>query len=446
MERERVMKNKRAKSPLKEVAGLFFKLGSIAFGGPAAHIAMMEKEVVEKRRWMDHQHFLDLIGATNLIPGPNSSEMAMHCGHERAGWRGLITAGITFIVPAVAITMVFALLYSKYGTLPAAEPYIYGIKPAVVGIILYALYGLGKKAFKNNMLIVMGLVTLGVTFLGVGEITALFACGFSGIILFFLNKLFSKIRTVNHNIKENSHIEREAKENTEIIIGKVKEKEAEVKADLQQQALAEDKQEKLRIKENPMGKKLLSVIPIAIIPATAGATTLSVLKIFLIFLKVGALLYGSGYVLFAFLDSELVMEGLLTREQLMDAVAVGQFTPGPVLSTATFIGWQLYGFWGAVAATIGIFLPSFMLVTMLNPLIPKLRRSKVMAAFLDAVNVGSVAVIMAVVIQMGRDAITDWRSVLILVISIIISFGFKKLNSAFIVIGGSLAGWLLLMI
>lgn len=446
MERERVMKNKRAKSPLKEVAGLFFKLGSIAFGGPAAHIAMMEKEVVEKRRWMDHQHFLDLIGATNLIPGPNSSEMAMHCGHERAGWRGLITAGITFIVPAVAITMVFAWLYSKYGTLPAAEPYIYGIKPAVVGIILYALYGLGKKAFKNNMLIVMGLVTLGVTFLGVGEITALFACGFSGIILFFLNKLFSKIRTVNHNIKENSHIEREAKENTEIIIGKVKEKEAEVKADLQQQALAEDKQEKLRIKENPKGKKLLSVIPIAIIPATAGATTLSVLKIFLIFLKVGALLYGSGYVLFAFLDSELVMEGLLTREQLMDAVAVGQFTPGPVLSTATFIGWQLYGFWGAVAATIGIFLPSFILVAMLNPLIPKLRRSKVMAAFLDAVNVGSVAVIMAVVIQMGRDAITDWRSVLILVISIIVSFGFKKLNSAFIVIGGSLAGWLLLMI
>lgn len=446
MERERVMKNKRAKSPLKEVAGLFFKLGSIAFGGPAAHIAMMEKEVVEKRKWMEHQHFLDLIGATNLIPGPNSSEMAMHCGHERAGWKGLIIAGITFIVPAVAITMVFAWLYSKYGTLPAAEPYIYGIKPAVVGIILYALYSLGKKAFKNNMLIVMGLVTLGVTFLGVGEITALFACGFAGIIMFLLNKLFSKIRTVNHNIKENSHVESEAKENTEIIIGKVKEKEAEVKADLQQQALAEDKQEKLRIKENPNGKKLLSVIPIAIIPATAGATTLSVLKIFLIFLKVGALLYGSGYVLFAFLDSELVMEGLLTREQLMDAVAVGQFTPGPVLSTATFIGWQLYGFWGAVAATIGIFLPSFILVAMLNPLIPKLRRSKVMAAFLDAVNVGSVAVIMAVVIQMGRDAITDWRSVLILVISIIVSFGFKKLNSAFIVIGGSLAGWLLLMI
>lgn len=454
MERERVMKNKRAKSPLKEVAGLFFKLGSIAFGGPAAHIAMMEKEIVEKRKWMDHQHFLDLIGATNLIPGPNSSEMAMHCGHERAGWKGLIIAGITFIVPAVAITMVFAWLYSKYGTLPAAEPYIYGIKPAVVGIILYALYGLGKKAFKNNMLIVMGLVTLGVTFLGVGEITALFACGFSGIIMFFLNKLFSKNRTVNHNIKENSHVGSEAKENTEIIIGKVKEKEKEkeeeeeeeVKADLQQQALAKDKQEKLKFNENPKGKKLLSVIPIAIIPAAAGATTLSVLKIFLIFLKVGALLYGSGYVLFAFLDSELVMEGLLTREQLMDAVAVGQFTPGPVLSTATFIGWQLYGFWGAIAATVGIFLPSFILVAMLNPLIPKLRRSKVMAAFLDAVNVGSVAVIMAVVIQMGRDAITDWRSVLILVISIIVSFGFKKLNSAFIVIGGSLAGWLLLMI
>ncbi|HCV14712.1 MAG TPA: chromate transporter [Rikenellaceae bacterium] len=430
MERDRVMKNKSEQTPLKEVAGLFFKLGSIAFGGPAAHIAMMEKEVVEKRKWMDHQHFLDLIGATNLIPGPNSSEMAMHCGHERAGWRGLITAGITFIVPAVAITMVFAWLYAKYGTLPAAESYFYGIKPAVVGIILYALYGLGKKAFKNNMLIVMGLVTLGVTFLGVGEITALFACGFAGILIFFISKLFSKNRSVNQNIKENSHV-------------KSKAKEAEAEA---QKQTEEYKEEKLKIKDNPKGKKLLSIIPLALITAVTGATTLSVLKIFLIFLKVGTLLYGSGYVLFAFLDSELVMEGLLTREQLMDAVAVGQFTPGPVLSTATFIGWQLYGFWGAIAATVGIFLPSFILVGMLNPLIPKLRKSKIMAAFLDAVNVGSVAVIMAVVIQMGRDAVTDWRSVLILIVSIIVSFGFKKLNSAFIVIGGSLAGWLLLMI
>jgi len=393
---------------------------------------MMEKEVVEKRKWMDHQHFLDLIGATNLIPGPNSSEMAMHCGHERAGWRGLITAGITFIVPAVAITMVFAWLYAKYGTLPAAESYFYGIKPAVVGIILYALYGLGKKAFKNNMLIVMGLVTLGVTFLGVGEITALFACGFAGILIFFISKLFSKNRSVNQNIKENSHV-------------KSKAKEAEAEAEAQKQT-EEYKEEKLKIKDNPKGKKLLSIIPLALITAVTGATTLSVLKIFLIFLKVGTLLYGSGYVLFAFLDSELVMEGLLTREQLMDAVAVGQFTPGPVLSTATFIGWQLYGFWGAIAATVGIFLPSFILVGMLNPLIPKLRKSKIMAAFLDAVNVGSVAVIMAVVIQMGRDAVTDWRSVLILIVSIIVSFGFKKLNSAFIVIGGSLAGWLLLMI
>ncbi|HCT95276.1 MAG: chromate transporter [Bacteroidetes bacterium GWE2_39_28] len=432
MERDRVMKNKSEQTPLKEVAGLFFKLGSIAFGGPAAHIAMMEKEVVEKRKWMDHQHFLDLIGATNLIPGPNSSEMAMHCGHERAGWRGLITAGITFIVPAVAITMVFAWLYAKYGTLPAAESYFYGIKPAVVGIILYALYGLGKKAFKNNMLIVMGLVTLGVTFLGVGEITALFACGFAGILIFFISKLFSKNRSVNQNIKENSHV-------------KSKAKEAEAEAEAQKQT-EEYKEEKLKIKDNPKGKKLLSIIPLALITAVTGATTLSVLKIFLIFLKVGTLLYGSGYVLFAFLDSELVMEGLLTREQLMDAVAVGQFTPGPVLSTATFIGWQLYGFWGAIAATVGIFLPSFILVGMLNPLIPKLRKSKIMAAFLDAVNVGSVAVIMAVVIQMGRDAVTDWRSVLILIVSIIVSFGFKKLNSAFIVIGGSLAGWLLLMI
>lgn len=382
------------KSSIKEITLLFLKLGSTAFGGPAAHIAMMESEVVRKRKWMDHQHFLDLIGATNLIPGPNSSEMAMHCGHERGGYRGLLAAGAAFILPAVIITMLFAWLYSKYGTLPRAEQFIYGIKPAVVGIILYALYGLGKKAFKNNLLIALGVITLGVTFVGVGEITALFACGFAGVAIYMLK---------TKNIK---------------------------------------------------GDKLFQFAPIVFTPSlkylfpmvVGGAASLSVMKIFWIFLKVGALLYGSGYVLFAFLDSELVSAGLLTREQLMDAVAVGQFTPGPVLSAATFVGWQLYGFPGAVAATLGIFLPSFLFVSLLNPLIPKMRKSAIVSAFMDAINVGSVAVIMAVVISMGIDAIVDWRSILILLISIFVAFKFNKLNSAFIVIGGSLLGYLLLLI
>ncbi|MDP3436932.1 MAG: chromate efflux transporter [Bacteroidales bacterium] len=384
----------KGKSSIKEITLLFLKLGSTAFGGPAAHIAMMESEVVRKRKWMDHQHFLDLIGATNLIPGPNSSEMAMHCGHERGGYRGLLAAGAAFILPAVIITMLFAWLYSKYGTLPRAEQFIYGIKPAVVGIILYALYGLGKKAFKNNLLIALGVITLGVTFIGVGEITALFACGFAGVAIYLFK--------------------------TKVI----------------------------------KGDKLFQFAPIAITPflkylfpvAVGGVVSISAMKIFLTFLKVGALLYGSGYVLFAFLDSELVSAGLLTREQLMDAVAVGQFTPGPVLSAATFVGWQLYGFPGAVAATLGIFLPSFLFVSLLNPLIPKMRKSAIVSAFMDAINVGSVAVIMAVVISMGRDAIVDWRSILILLISIFVAFKFNKLNSAFIVIGGSLLGYLLLLV
>src|SRR5690606_9951230 len=362
---------------LKEVALLFFKLGSIAFGGPAAHIAMMEDEVVKKRKWMTHQHFLDLVGATNLIPGPNSTEMTMHCGHERAGWKGLIVAGACFVFPAVVITMVFAWLYQQYGQLPKVEPFIYGIKPAVIAIILGAVYRLGKKALKNVELGILGALTLTACLLGVHEIVALFACGFLGVVWYFIR-----------NSKNN----------------------------------------------------LNSFTPLILLQVTASASTL---KILWIFFKVGALLYGSGYVLFAYLDAELVSTGLLTRQELIDAVAVGQFTPGPVLSTATFIGWQLGGFSGAMAATLGIFLPSFIFVAILNPLIPKMRKLKSIAAFLDAVNMAAVAVIVAVCVEMGKDTLTDWRTILIAVLSLIAVFVFKKMNSAFIVIGGALAGYLL---
>lgn len=365
---------------LKEVAKVFFKLGSIAFGGPAAHIAMMEDEVVKKRKWMTQQHFLDLVGATNIIPGPNSTEMTMHCGHERAGWKGLIVAGACFILPAVAITMVFAWLYQQYGQLPKVEPFIYGIKPAVIAIILGAVYRLGKKALKNVALGILGALTLIVSLLGVNEILALFACGFLGLILHF-------IRSAKNNLN--------------------------------------------------------GFTPLVLLQVITSASTL---KILWIFLKVGALLYGSGYVLFAYLDAELVSTGLLTRQELIDAVAVGQFTPGPVLSTATFIGWQLGGFWGAIAATLGIFLPSFIFVAILNPLIPKMRKSKIIAAFLDAVNIAAVAVIVAVCVEMGKDTLTDWRTILIAVLSIIAVFIFKKMNSAFIVIGGASIGYVLTLV
>lgn len=364
---------------LKEVAKLFFKLGNISFGGPAAHIAMMEDEVVKKRGWMTQEHFLDIVGATNLIPGPNSTEMTMHCGYHKAGWKGLLVAGVSFVLPAVIITMVFAWLYEQYGQLPNVAPYLYGIKSAVIAIIIGAVYRLGKKALKSVMLGVLGLLTLIVCLLGFNQIIALFACGFLGMMWCFI--------------------------------------------------------------QNPQ-KKLNSFTPLVLLQITSASS----LKIFWTFLKVGAVLYGSGYVLFAFLDAELVTTGLLTRQQLIDAVAVGQFTPGPVLSTATFVGWQLGGFWGAIAATIGIFLPSFIFVSILIPFIPKMRQSKIIAAFLDAVNIAAVAIIAVVCIEMGKDTLTDWRTILISVLSIIVVFLFEKINSVFIVIGGALIGYVLTLV
>ena len=364
------------KNNLKEIASVFFKLGSIAFGGPAAHIAMMDDEIVKKRQWISQQHFLDLIGATNLIPGPNSTEMTMHCGHERGGWKGMFIAGISFIFPAVVITMLFAWMYAEYGQLPEVTPFIYGIKPAVIAIIISAVYRLGKKALKTSTLGILGAITLTACIFGLNEIIALFSCGLLGLALFFIKKSTTKS---------------------------------------------------------------LSFAPFLLI-------NLSSLKTFFVFFKVGALLYGSGYVLFAFLDAELVATGLLTRQELIDAVAVGQFTPGPVLSTATFIGWQLNGFWGALAATIGIFLPSFLFVSILNPLMPRLRKSKTIGAFLDAVNIGAVAIIIAVCFEMGKDTIVDWKTTTIAILSILVVFGFKKLNSAFIVLGASIVGFLLTLI
>ena len=370
---------------LAEVAKLFLKLGVISFGGPAAHIAMMEDEVVRKRKWITHEHFLDLIGATNLIPGPNSTEMTMHCGHERAGVKGLFVAGFCFILPAVVITAVFAWLYQQYGQLPEVEPYIYGIKPAVIAIIVGAIYALGKKALKSVQLGIVGAVVLLITLLGISEIAALLGAGVAGILLYLIR--------------------------------------------------------------NSWGQTARGLLPYTLLQvAGSSLADISKLKLFWVFLKVGAVLYGSGYVLFALLDGELVATGMLTRQQLIDAVAVGQFTPGPVLSTATFIGWQLGGLPGALLATLGIFLPSFFFVLLLNPLIPRMRNSGLMAAFLNHVNVASVAVIVAVVVTMSRDTLTDWRTILIAVVSLAVTFGYKKLNSAFIVGGGALLGYILTLL
>ncbi len=372
----------REQHKLIEIALLFFKLGSIAFGGPAAHIAMMEDEVVKKRKWMTQEHFLDLVGATNLIPGPNSTEMTMHCGHERAGWKGLFVAGFCFIFPAVVITAFFAHLYEQYGQLPKIAPFIYGIKPAVIAIIVMAAYRLGKKAIKDFQLAILGIIFVAGSLLGLNEILILFGGGLLGLFLYFIRK---------------------------------------------------------------NNKTLHSVIPFLLLNSI-NPIKIGSLKIFLTFLKIGAILYGSGYVLFAFLDAELVTSGWLTRQVLIDAVAVGQITPGPVLSTSTFIGWQLNGLTGALAATLGIFLPSFLFVLILNPLIPKMRKSKVIGAFLDAVNVAAVALIIAVCIEMSKDSLTDWRTIVIAIVSLALVFFLKKMNSAFIVLIGAVLGYFLSLI
>ena len=365
---------------LSEIAGVFFRLGCVGFGGPAVHIAMMEEEVVRKRKWITPEHFLDLVGATNLIPGPNSTEMTMHCGHERGGWKGLVVAGLCFILPAVIITGFLAWAYQRYGSLPEVQPFLYGVKPAIIAVIVALMISLGKKALKSTTLGLIGGISLALTLAGVNEVWVLFGAGALGVSIHLLTRPNSSFN---------------------IIIA-------------------------------PLGTLLVAM-----------NSTDSNWKIFWIFLKVGSILYGSGYVLFAFLDAELVAKGLLTKQELIDAIAVGQFTPGPVFSAATFIGWQMGGLWGAIAATIGIFLPSFLFVALLNPLISRLRESKVMSAFLDTVNIVSVAIILAVALEMARESVGDWRTIVIAILSFVITFHFKKFNSAFVVLGGALLGYLL---
>ena len=372
--------NKTTSHRLREIATLFLKLGVFAFGGPAAHIAMMEEEVVQKRQWMSQQHFLDLVGATNLIPGPNSTEMTMHCGHERGGAWGLFTAGISFILPAVLITGGFAYLYVEYGKLPQVGRLLYGIKPAVLIIILSAVIKLGSKALKNLQLGVLGGLAALAVLLGVNEIYAILGAGVLGLAL--------------HGV---FHLRSSA---------------------------------------------VLIPLPLLLFQATPAASGASLLKLFLTFLKIGSILFGSGYVLVAYRDGELVQKlGWLTRSELLDAIAIGQFTPGPVLSTSTFIGYQILGFWGAVVATAGIFLPSFFFVWLLNPLVPRLRESKAAGAFLDAVNIGAVGIMAAVVLQLGGEVMLDWKAWIIAGLGALAVFGPWKVSSVWVIVGGAVLGW-----
>ena len=367
------------KTSLKEIAKLFLKLGIIGFGGPAAHIAIMRQEVVIKKKWLTEQHFLDLIGATSLIPGPNSTEMAIHIGREKGGAKGLIVAGICFIMPAVIITGILAYCYKEFGHQPEAQSFLYGIKPAIIAIILAAIYPLAKKSIRTKHLALIGILTLILSLLKFNEIYILFG---AGLISLFYYKI-----------------------------------------------------------KNKQG---CSIIPLTLFQVTKTTLVMTTnWKLFWIFLKIGAILYGSGYVLFAFLDTELVATGIISRATLIDAIAIGQFTPGPVFSSVTFIGYQIDGLFGAIAATIAVFIPSFLFVALLNPLVKKMRNSDTISIFLDAVNVASVAIIIAICWQMGTDSILDWRTLFIAITSVTVTFSFPKVNSAFIVVYGALAGYVL---
>ena len=368
---------------LGEIGFLFFKLGCIAFGGPAAHIGMMEEETVTRRGWLSREHFLDLVGVTNLIPGPNSTEMTMHIGYERGGRWGLITAGAMFILPAATITLILAWLYTNYGTLPQIQPIFWGIKPVVLAIILSAVWKLGQKALKNWALALLGALVLASVLLGADEVLVLLIGGTLGMLFVGVYRYWR-------------------------------------------------------------GLPILILWPGMIhLNPQNGETgqAVSLIELGLFFLKVGATLYGSGYVLVAYLQGGLVERlGWLSQEQLLDAIAVGQLSPGPVLTTATFVGFLVAGLPGGIIATLAIFLPSFIFVLILNPLIPKMRRSKWLSAFLDAVNVSAVALMTAVLFLLGRSTLDSWPPVVITLAAVVSIFRFK-VSAIWLIIGGAGLGY-----
>jgi chromate transporter len=364
---------------LRELVRLFTKLGFIAFGGPAAHVAMMRQEVVERRRWMGDQEFLDLNGATNLIPGPNSTELAIHIGRERAGWRGLLVAGACFIVPATLIVLAFAVLYQRYGSTPVGQHLLYGITPVVIAIVAQALWGLLKTAIKGPLTAAVGAAALVLyLFLDVPELPLLFG---AALLVF-----------VVENVRRRWSI---------------------------------------AVSVAPLGSLAVQL------PAVGGTGS-----IFLSFLKIGSVLFGSGYVLLAFLRSEFVGQGMLTEQQLVDAVAVGQVTPGPVFTTATFIGFLLEGVPGALVATVGIFLPAFVFVAITGPFIPRLRRSPVLSSLLDGLNVASLALMAGVTWQLGRATVVNPLTAAIAVVALVLLLRFK-VNAVWLVVGGGAVGLVL---
>lgn len=371
-------------SSLRTVTLLAFKLGCTAFGGPAAHIAMLRQDVVEKRRWLSDQRFLDLIGITNLIPGPNSTEMVMHIGKERAGNRGLVAAGAAFILPAALITLIFAWLYMEYGTTTQGTWVLRGIKPVVLAVVVQAIWNLGRTAFRTVPLAIVGAIVFALYLFGINEILLLFG---GAIVVFLGTRLAASGK----------------RPSTSSFIAPILTPGA-----FMAQAAADPS-----------------------IPYTG-------LRLFLTFLKIGSVLYGSGYVLVAFIHNDFVERlGWLTETQLLDAVAVGQFTPGPVFTTATFVGYVVGGFTGAVVATLGIFLPAFIFVAVAHSLMNRLMALPWVRSLLDGVNVAAIGLMAAVAVVLARDAVVNVLTALLFVVAFILLIRFR-VNSALLVAAGAL--------
>lgn len=349
-----------------EIFKVFAKLGIFAFGGPAAHVAMMEDEIVTKRKWMTKERFIDMYGFTSLIPGPNSTEMAILMGYHRGGMIGLIIAGLSFILPAVLIVLAFAFIYVNYGSIPVVAGLFDGVKPVILAIVLQALYRLSKSVLSSFEKGLIFVAILALSFFGFSEIPLILI----GASIYFI------------------------------------------------------------IKKLPKNKSFV-------------VEPMSWFLVFLVFLKIGSVLYGSGYVLLSFLETEFVLRyGAITSQTLLDAVAVGQFTPGPVFTTATFIGYVIAGFPGAIAATIGIFLPSFLLVGFVFPWFEKLRKNPILSIVLDGVNVASIALMASVTIKLGFATIVSWQSVIIFFVSAGLLIK-TKINSTWLILAGAIIGILL---
>ena len=377
---------------VRELARLFLRLGATSFGGPAAHIALMHVELVKRRRWLSEQDFVDLVGAANMIPGPNSTEVAIHVGYARAGWRGLLTSGACFITPSMLIVGVLAWVYVRYGSLPDVRGVLYGVTPVVVVIIAHALWTFAHTTVKSVWLGCVCAAAVTAAAAGIHELIVLAAGALAGVLQWSFSA-----RAMPRSPRADSE-----------------------------------------------GAGRLIWLPVlSAAPVAAAATPVTLGTLSAVFFKTGALLFGSGYVLLAFLRHDLIERlGWLTDQQLLDAVAVAQVTPGPLFTTATFVGYVLAGFSGAAVATVAIFVPAFVYVAASAPWIPRLRRSPVARAILDGVNVAAVAVMAVVSWQIARAAVRDIPTLAILVVVFTVVLLRARVNSAWLILGGGLAGWM----